>query len=496
MASTSLRPRALVPLITVIGATGTGKSQLAIDLALHLRGEIINADAMQMYKGLPILTNKMPEGERMGVAHHFLGGVGVGEVGRVGGWVGGVRGVIEEVRARGNTPIIVGGTHYYVQELLYPAAVCTVGGGEEGMGMGMGEEGGGGECTKFPTPRRASPPTTILQKLQQVDPVMAARWHPNDYRKIKRSLEIYYLNDCVPASEVYRRQQVSKKKSSNTNNTTTSTTTTTATTATPGYRNLIFWVHSEMPVLEKRLDERVDNMVNLGLFEEIDEMWGRRVEEGGEVDLEKGVWQSIGFKEFLPYLEKVEGLKRVGAEGEEKVKVEKELEELKREGLERMKNSTRRYAKQQIKWIRIKFMNAMRMEEEEEEEKEKGEEEIVEGEGGQNKKGKRSILYLLDSTNPKEYQERVSKPALEIAKRFLAEGGGTAGLPDPFGMSRLAGEMLVPKREYDVSTRPDLWVRRVCEVCGVTTVEDEGWARHVQSSRHKRSVRGRRKKEE
>lgn len=88
---------ALRPLITVIGATGTGKSQLAVDLARSLNGEIINADAMQMYDGLPIITNKMTLGERQGVPHHFLGTVPRGEDIRVGIWEEGVRRVVSTI---------------------------------------------------------------------------------------------------------------------------------------------------------------------------------------------------------------------------------------------------------------------------------------------------------------------------------------------------------------------------------------------------------------
>ena len=77
----------LPPLISVIGATGTGKSQLAVDLALAYNGEIINADAMQMYTGLPIITNKVTEEERRGVKHHLMDFLGPEQVFRVGKFV-------------------------------------------------------------------------------------------------------------------------------------------------------------------------------------------------------------------------------------------------------------------------------------------------------------------------------------------------------------------------------------------------------------------------
>ncbi|RPB23761.1 tRNA isopentenyltransferase [Terfezia boudieri ATCC MYA-4762] len=538
---------ALRPLITVIGATGTGKSQvliyypicnllhllqlthqqLAVDLARSLNGEIINADAMQMYDGLPIITNKMTLGERQGVPHHFLGTVPRGEDIRVGIWEEGVRRVIEEIWGRGRLPIIVGGTHYYIQALLYPRSLLPDASPPE-----PGKEGKmSGEELARKYPILNAETSEILQKLQEVDPVMAARWHPNDHRKIRRSLEIYYLHGGTPASEIYRLQKLSEKKEESRDE---------SIDKVARFRNLIFWVHADPEILNKRLGDRVDKMVSEGLFDEIEELWKwyLNLKEGEkEVDLERGVWQSIGFKEFLPWLQARQEAEsgefkdggKVAGEGERVVvggEVRERLESLRKEGLERMKIGTVQYARTQVKWIRIKLMNAMR-------DANEGEEEVVavmedrEGEKG-NRNGKEelqqceasskdtpttdsarttteksqpkqpsNILYLLDSSDIPLFAENVSNPAISIAKSFFSPfNPDFRPLPDPLSLSSLAASCLKPKRDYDLSKRPDLWVKRMCEVCGITTVDEESWKKHEGSGKHKRKVSGRGKWEE
>ncbi|PHH84474.1 hypothetical protein CDD83_1891 [Cordyceps sp. RAO-2017] len=112
------------PLVVVLGATGTGKSELAVELATRFRGEIINADAMQLYEGLPILTNKMPVAERRGVPHHLLGHISAGDAPwDVDAFKRAATALMADIRRRGRLPILVGGTHYYVDPLLFPDVI-------------------------------------------------------------------------------------------------------------------------------------------------------------------------------------------------------------------------------------------------------------------------------------------------------------------------------------------------------------------------------------
>ena len=382
---------------------------------------------------------------------------------------------------------------------------------------------------------------------------MADRWHPNDHRKIRRSLEIYYLHGCTPASEVYRRQQqLSAKKQTEKKEEWTATN---KGNKAGWFRNLVFWVHSEPEVLNDRLGKRVEAMVSQGLFGEIFELWEYYKSLGAEVDLERGVWQSIGFKEFLPWLQarKKFGLDedmpskagaRAGTEPgavdvqEEEEGVGERLECLRKEGLEKMRVATIQYARTQVKWIRIKLMNAVK--EANEDDQEEAEAEVsgfVWGESGiaggelTGAKGKTkgnatdydavsapapapdlnstttfqqksctqpsNILYLLDSSDASKFTETVSNPAISIAKSFLCPPSTTTNhLPDPLSLSNLAASCLKPRRNYDLSKRPDLWVKRTCEICGVTTVDEDSWSKHEASARHRRMFRGRAKWEE
>ena len=359
---------------------------------------------------------------------------------------------------------------------------------------------------------------------------------------------------CTPASEIYRQQQQLSAEKQNERKKEWIKTTNKANKA-GWFRNLIFWVHSEPEMLNERLGKRVEEMVSQGLFAEIFELWeyfnslNRR---GTEVNLEKGVWQSIGFKEFLPWLQarKEFGIDEdmpskanagagpgTGCAGGVGAQVEAEdvSEKLKKEGLEKMKVATVQYAKTQVKWIRIKLINALKEANEDgQEEKAQEASGSVLGESGyagggltdagEKTKGntidcdaisasspdcnstmKKSstqplhILYLLDSSDASQFSETVSYPAISIAKSFLcppSTNTNNNNLPDPLSLSNLAASCLQPKRNYDLSKRQDLWVKRTCEFCGVTTIDEDGWKKHEGGARHRRKSRGRAKWEE
>lgn len=407
-------------------------SQLAVDLAVRFNGEIINADAMQMYRGLPIITNKISLDEQRSIPHHLLGNIGLDQE----TWVVGVfkreaSRIIQEIRSRGRVPIVVGGTHYYTNALLFRDSLVE-------------KEDASAEETlvqdnSVQHPILNDTTEAMWEKLKEVDPVMADRWHPNDRRKIRRSLEIF-LTTGRPASEIYAEQQSRKR---------------TEPVPQQDFSKpdaLLFWVHSESQVLKDRLDRRVDKMLHNGLMDEVTEvndyLWSK-LKSGEEVDLSRGIWQSIGFKEFQPYLQAVER----GADI-------KELEKLKLECLEVMKTGTKRYAKYQTKWISKQMLP------------------LLEEEGDQDR------LYVLDSTDVTRYSEDVLGKAAFLTQLFLT---GDA-MPDPPSISDAANNVLNAAVKSALSAQGTP-CRKHCSICETTLLTEESWQKHIRGRPHRRKVR-------
>ncbi|KAF2759174.1 tRNA isopentenyltransferase [Pseudovirgaria hyperparasitica] len=434
------------PLVAVVGATGTGKSQLAVEIARKFNGEIINGDAMQLYNGLPIITNKVTEEEMKGVPHHLLGVVGLEEnTWTVERFVKRAKDVIEDIRQRGRLPILVGGTHYYTQSLVFD--------------QGVKEEDRKPDhvpvlADKYPILNE--PSSVILAKLREVDPVMADRWHPNDHRKIQRSLEIY-LQTGRPASQIYDEQR-QRRASDPTHEDALPDIDVVKPAARLTYDPLVFWINVPPTTLPDRLSARVDKMLASGLLSEVQSLDAHllaRQAAGETVDRTRGIWISIGYKEFETY----QALTRADPPA-----TVTELEKAKAEAVDLVKIATRQYAKSQVKWIRTKLTHAFQAADLSER------------------------LYLLDGSDISTFSENVEKPALELTERFLA---GVEEMPLPASLGEAAAEMLSPKSSYDLSTRPDLWQRKTCEACGTVSVTEEDWMKHVKGRRHQAVVKRR-----
>ncbi|KAJ5579603.1 uncharacterized protein N7459_005588 [Penicillium hispanicum] len=426
------------PLIAVVGATGTGKSQLAVDLASRFNGEIINGDAMQMYRGLPIITNQISPDEQNGIPHHLLSCVDLEEEAwRIGKFKKEALRLVQEIRQRGKLPILVGGTHYYTQAVLFKDQLVGEG-AEDEEGKEPTKEA---SSTSAKWPILDASPEVMMAKLQEVDPAMAARWHPRDGRKIRRSLEIYFQTGR-PASEIYAEQKALKRE---------------AMMEAGGllrFKNtLIFWVHAEKETLIARLDARVDKMIEQGLMAEAQTMSDyihERQLEGIEVDQTRGVWVSIGFKELAPYFSALRS-----GEGEPK------LEELKSKGVESIRIATHQYGVSQIKWIRNKLWRAL------------------------SEADMTHRLYLLDSSNVSSWAESISKPSESLVESLLRD----EPTPDPKTLSPLANTVLGAKEEK-AKTQPETILQCfTCDLCKRTMATDEQWNIHMNSRAHKRALK-------
>ena len=180
------------PIITVVGATATGKSDLALDLADRLGGEIINTDSMQFYRGMDIGTAKLPVDERRGIPHHLIDILDVTEEANVQDFQARARAAIADIRERGLRPILVGGSGLYVRAAVdhmeFPGTDPQVRARLE---------------AEVATDRWA-----LHQKLRELDPTAAEKITVNDQRRIARALEVIELTGRPFSAQLPDYQEV------------------------------------------------------------------------------------------------------------------------------------------------------------------------------------------------------------------------------------------------------------------------------------------------
>lgn len=396
-----------------------------MELATRFNGEVINADAMQTYRGLPITTNQIRPEEMNGIRHHLISINNLDEEAwHVVRFQRECLKVIQEIRRRGNLPILVGGTHYYVQAVLFNnESLSEVEEPEEKHEI------------------LEASPQEMLEKLRQVDPVMAARWHPNESRKIRRSLQIY-LQTGRRASDVYQEQKIRQQNVVNDES---------QAVGKLRFRTLIFWLDAARDVLNERLVKRVDKMEEQGLISEAETMFNyitKMSAEGIQVDRTKGVWVSIGFKELEPLIQAM-AAKDSGSK----------LENLKQECFESVKSSTKKYAKSQLRWIRGKLFRAL----------------IA--------ANATSHFYPIDTSDPSNWDRDVLGPSEGISDLFLRE----KPLLAPSDISDFAREAL-NKHSRDAAEDSKPLTSETCDICKVTTLSGQQWQIHLQSPRHKNAI--------
>lgn len=387
--------------VVIAGTTGVGKSQLSIHLAKKFNGEVINSDSMQVYKGLPIITNKHPIGEREGIPHHVINHVDWSEEYYLHRFENECINTIEDIHRRGKLAIIVGGTHYYLQVLfnkhLKSVKRDITKEERELLNSGNGQ--------------------LIYDTLKVYDPEIASKFHPNDTRRVQRMLEIYYESGKKP-SETYAEQEISLR-----------------------YNTLFLWLYSDLSTLERRLDDRVDKMLETGAMQEITELYDYFQNQRYTTEqCENGVWQVIGFKEFLPWL----------MDEAKNIKVE--------ESVERMKIRTRQYAKKQVKWIRKMLIPD------------------VNGD-----------VYVLDASDLSQWHENVLVRSSNITRQFFED----KPVQDTYVPERLKG-ILNMGNPKDKSQRD--WRQYTCSICRdqhnkeLIAIGETNWQIHLKSRRHRSNL--------
>lgn len=410
-------------------------------MAEKYNGEIINGDALQMYEGLPIATNKLPLPERKSIPHHLLGCVKWNEEPwTVGKYVAAASEVVRNIAARGKLPIIVGGTHYYIQSLLFERSLVNT-----------DVEHQTAEVQEKKWPMLAGSTDDMLDELRKIDPEEASRWHPNDRRKIRHSLELYLTSGRKP-SDIYRDQRTTIATSSASDGVQTEHSGLKAALiqdATPPLRfnPLILWIYADLDKLSTRLTSRVDTMVAAGLVEEVESMQ-RLLEEqkqsGIQVDQTTGIWSAIGFKELLSYVSASQtGDLKIG-----------DLERMKAQGIEKIRIATRQYARQQQRWIRGKLLRALE------------------------EHSALDRILLLNGTELLLWPHNVEEIASTVVSAFLK------GEPHPktSTTSDLKGDVLVPNTKAGIKAR-------YCEICDMTLMTQKEWNAHPKSKKHRRATR-------
>ncbi|CEG65305.1 Putative tRNA dimethylallyltransferase [Rhizopus microsporus] len=424
---------AMRKIAAVIGSSGIGKSKLAVELCKALNGQVINADALQVYKGLDIITNKMPVNEREGIKHHLMDFLNPEEEYSVTEFLKDCSQKIESISEQSQLPVVVGGTNYYIQSLIWNNTL-------------IGQRESSPALDDFPELDKLET-SELYERLSKVDPVMANKWHPSDRRKILRSLKIYHQTG-QPQSEIIKLQKEQNESEG----------------LQPRYRSLIFWIYAEPSKLNPRLDERVDQMIETGLFDEIKDLRNRVVQGSikapgqNEEKYQRGLWQAIGYKEFDPYFNALE-------EGKE----ESEIVKIKDECTERMKAATRRYAKRQIQWIRNKLLPTV-----------------------MRSKGDDVLVYLLDANDLSNWNVNVKDKAITVAKAFQKD----LPLPSATSLSVTAEAMLTPSEDaQDTQSRVLNWKKYVCDICKTDKGEplqlngDKEWEQHKKSRFHRKYVK-------
>lgn len=191
-----LKPKVVV----IMGATGSGKSRLAVDLASHFPIEIISADSMQVYQGLDVLTNKVPIQDQNGVPHHLLGTISPSVEFTAKDFRDSAIPIIDEILSHHRLPVVVGGTNYYIQALASPFLLDDSVDMDKTCCSSLGNKQP--DCEFEPVKVYTS---YSYDTLKHLDPVAANRIHPNDHRKITQYLNLHARFGVLPSQLLQKK---------------------------------------------------------------------------------------------------------------------------------------------------------------------------------------------------------------------------------------------------------------------------------------------------
>ena len=244
-------------MVVIAGPTAAGKSELALSLAERTDGEVINGDALQLYRGMDIGTAKPSDGERRGIAHHVLDVLDVTEYSTVAAYQLLARAAVVDILQRGKTPILVGGSGLYLQsvvdELAFPATDPEI----------------RAELEKELSVRGL---IALHQELGRADPAAARAIEPRNGRRVVRALEVIRLTGRPFSASMPTRGEFR-------------------------YRAIWFCVDRETDDLDARIERRVHAMVDQGLLAEVTQLASRGLREGVTAS------RALGYQQMLAVLD-------------------------------------------------------------------------------------------------------------------------------------------------------------------------------------------------
>ena len=268
-------------IIAIAGPTAVGKTALSLSLAERLSGEIISCDSMQIYRGMDIGTAKPTKEEMARVPHHLIDVVSPSSPYSSADYERDAKAAIADILARGKTPIFCGGTGLYLESVLYEGELTSPEANEE-IRAALWEKTA----------------DEVYAELMAVDPEAAASMHPNNRKRVIRALEIYLISGKTKTEWDRENQRQTLIEGA----------------------ELYVLTSSDREALYRRIDTRVDLMMEAGLLDEVRLL---------ALDPKTTAGQAIGYKEFYPYFEG-----RISLD----------------EAVAVLKQASRRYAKRQLTW--------------------------------------------------------------------------------------------------------------------------------------------------
>jgi tRNA dimethylallyltransferase len=287
--ATSRQEKIKPAVIFIVGPTASGKSALAVALAKKLKGEVVSADSMLVYKGMDIGTAKPTKKECGGIPHHAIDLIPPTKSFSVFAYRQAALKAIKDIAKRGKVPIVAGGTGFYVRALL------------EGLSPLPGTHAALRRELEQEALEKGLP--ALYKRLLNLDPSRAKSIGPHNQRRIVRALEIYLVSGKKPSESVRK---------------------------TPGLRELgfelvVIGIHRDRDALYRKINDRVDTMFRKGLVREVKKLARKK--------LSKTALQGVGYKETRDWLQN---------------NGERSLDEVK----DRIKQATRHFAKRQWTWFK------------------------------------------------------------------------------------------------------------------------------------------------